>query len=37
VAKRFYGGLLGWRFRDLKLGGDDYAEASLDGQLLIFP
>jgi predicted enzyme related to lactoylglutathione lyase len=34
VAKRFYGGLLGWRFRDLKLGGDDYAEASLDGQLV---
>jgi predicted enzyme related to lactoylglutathione lyase len=34
VAKRFYGGLFGWRFRDLKLGGDDYAEASLDGQLV---
>ncbi len=34
VAKRFYGGLFGWRFRDIKLGGDDYAEASLDGQLV---
>jgi predicted enzyme related to lactoylglutathione lyase len=34
VAKRFYGGLFGWRFRDLKLGGDDYAEATLDGQLV---
>ena len=34
VAKRFYGGLFGWRFRDLKLGGEDYAEASLDGQLV---
>jgi predicted enzyme related to lactoylglutathione lyase len=34
VAKRFYGGLLGWRFRDLKIGGEDYAEASLGGQLV---
>jgi predicted enzyme related to lactoylglutathione lyase len=34
VAKRFYGELFGWRFRDLKLGGEDYAEASLDGQLV---
>jgi predicted enzyme related to lactoylglutathione lyase len=34
VAKRFYGGLFGWRFRDLKIGGDEYAEASLDGQLV---
>jgi predicted enzyme related to lactoylglutathione lyase len=34
VAKRFYGGLFGWRFRDLKLGADDYAEATHDGQLV---
>jgi predicted enzyme related to lactoylglutathione lyase len=34
LAKRFYGGLFGWRFRDLRLGGEDYAEASLDGQLV---
>lgn len=34
VAKRFYGGLFGWHFRDLRLGGEDYAEASLDGQLV---
>jgi predicted enzyme related to lactoylglutathione lyase len=34
TAKRFYGGLFGWQFRDLRLGGDDYAEASLDGQLV---
>ena len=34
VAKRFYGGLFGWSFRDLKLGGEDYAEALLDGQLV---
>ncbi len=33
-AKRFYGGLFGWRFRDLRLGSEDYAEASLDGQLV---
>jgi predicted enzyme related to lactoylglutathione lyase len=32
VAKRFYGSLLGWTFRDLRLGAEDYAEASLDGQ-----
>ena len=30
-AKRFYGGLFGWTFRDLKIGETDYAEASLDG------
>ena len=34
VAKRFYGGLFGWRFRDLQLGGDDYSEAFLDGQFV---
>ncbi len=34
AAERFYGALLGWRFRDLRLGGEDYAEASLDGQLV---
>jgi predicted enzyme related to lactoylglutathione lyase len=34
VAKRFYGGLFDWRFRHLRLGGEDYAEASLDGQLV---
>lgn len=34
VAKRFYGGLFGWSFRDLAVGGEDYAEASLDGQLV---
>ena len=34
TAKRFYGGLFGWRFRDLKLGGEDYAEATLDQQLV---
>ena len=32
VAKRFYGGLLGWTFRDLKLGKAEYAEASMEGQ-----
>jgi predicted enzyme related to lactoylglutathione lyase len=31
ASKRFYGGLLGWTFRDLKVGDRDYAEASLDG------
>lgn len=30
-AKRFYGGLFGWIFRDLKIGDTDYAEASMDG------
>ena len=34
AAKRFYGDLFGWQFRDLKLGGEDYAEASLDGHLV---
>jgi predicted enzyme related to lactoylglutathione lyase len=34
LAKRFYGGLFGWQFRDIKLAGDDYAEASLEGQLV---
>ena len=34
LAKRFYGALFGWRFRDLQVGGDDYAEASLEGQLV---
>jgi predicted enzyme related to lactoylglutathione lyase len=32
VAKQFYGGLLGWQFRDLTVAGQAYAEASLDGQ-----
>jgi hypothetical protein len=32
VAKQFYGGLLGWQFRDLAVAGQAYAEASLDGQ-----
>jgi predicted enzyme related to lactoylglutathione lyase len=31
-AKRFYGKLFGWNFRNLKIDGEDYAEASLDGQ-----
>ena len=34
VAKRFYAGLFDWDFRDLKVGADDYAEASLDGRLV---
>jgi predicted enzyme related to lactoylglutathione lyase len=34
LAKRFYGGLFGWQFRDLKLEGEDYAEASMNGQLV---
>jgi predicted enzyme related to lactoylglutathione lyase len=34
VAKRFYGSLLGWEFRDLGSGAEAYAEASLDGQVL---
>jgi predicted enzyme related to lactoylglutathione lyase len=34
AAKGFYGGLFGWRFRDLKVGGEGYAEASLDGELV---
>jgi predicted enzyme related to lactoylglutathione lyase len=31
VARRFYGGLLGWTFRDLQLGRTGYVEASADG------
>jgi predicted enzyme related to lactoylglutathione lyase len=34
IAKRFYGGLFGWSFRDIKLRGEDYSEAFLDGQLV---
>ena len=34
AAKRFYSGLLGWTFRDIKDGPDAYAEAFLDGQLV---
>jgi uncharacterized protein len=32
VAKRFYGGLFGWTFRDIKVGTTTYAEALLDDQ-----
>ena len=31
-AKKFYGGLFGWTFRDIHLGKTDYAVASLDGR-----
>jgi hypothetical protein len=31
VAKKFYAGLFGWTFRDIRAGGTDYAEAFLDG------
>jgi predicted enzyme related to lactoylglutathione lyase len=31
AAKLFYGGLLGWTFRDIKSGKTEYAAASLDG------
>jgi len=34
ASKRFYGGLFGWTFRELKLGETDYAEASVDGDLV---
>ena len=34
VAKRFYAEMFDWSFRDLKVGADDYAEASLDGRLV---
>ena len=34
VAKRFYAGMFDWDFRDLKVGADEYAEASLDGRLV---
>ncbi len=30
-AKRFYGGLFGWTFRDIQAGGIKYSEAFLDG------
>jgi predicted enzyme related to lactoylglutathione lyase len=30
AAKRFYGGLFGWTFRDIQTGGIAYAEASLE-------
>jgi len=32
AAKRFYGGLFGWTFRDLDTGGTGYAEAMLNGE-----
>jgi uncharacterized protein len=32
AAKRFYGGLFGWTFRDMEAGGTKYAEALLDGR-----
>ncbi|HZB91020.1 MAG TPA: VOC family protein [Stellaceae bacterium] len=32
AAKRFYGGLLGWTFRDVAAGTTQYAEALLDGR-----
>ena len=32
AAKRFYGGLFGWSFRDIAAGTTHYAEASLDGR-----
>jgi predicted enzyme related to lactoylglutathione lyase len=31
-AEHFYGGLLGWTFKDLKVGNQDYALALLDGR-----
>ena len=31
AAKRFYGGLFGWSFQDMRYGPVSYAEASLDG------
>ncbi len=31
AAKRFYGGLFGWTFRDIEAGGTAYAEAMLGG------
>jgi predicted enzyme related to lactoylglutathione lyase len=34
VAKRFYAGMFDWEFRDLKVGADDYSEASLGGRLV---
>ena len=32
AAKRFYGGLFGWTFRDIDAGGTAYAEAMLAGR-----
>ncbi|MGH7121163.1 MAG: VOC family protein, partial [Acetobacteraceae bacterium] len=32
AAERFYGGLLGWTFRDIAAGNTRYAEATLAGQ-----
>ncbi len=32
AAKKFYGGLLGWTFRDIRTGGIVYAEALLNGR-----
>ncbi len=32
AAERFYAGLFGWTFRDIRTGGLAYAEASLDGR-----
>ena len=32
AAERFYGGLLGWTFREVQIGGLKYAEARLDGR-----
>ncbi len=31
AAKKFYGGLFGWTFRDIQASGIEYAEALLDG------
>jgi len=31
ASRQFYAGLFGWTFRDLQLGGTQYAEASLNG------
>ncbi len=33
-AKRFYGALFGWTFRDFQVGPSQYAEASLDGRIV---
>jgi uncharacterized protein len=32
AAKRFYGGLFGWSFREIETGGIRYAEALMDGR-----
>ena len=32
AAERFYGGLFGWTFNNLKVGASDYGAASLDGR-----